>query len=48
MSDHEHQFYPHDHRHKPAGMGQCSGKFWCVICKEWLVGEKCTFKKSKG
>jgi hypothetical protein len=37
ISHEDHQVHPHEH---PAGK-VCSGRFYCLDCREFFDGEKC-------
>lgn len=41
---HAHILLPHNHSWHPekyTGSARCSGRYFCVLCKEYLPGENC-------
>lgn len=37
-----HDFHPHEHTRMEDGRWKpCSGRFWCLKCREWTTGRQC-------
>ena len=40
----EHAIWPHSHAWHPpehSARDRCSGRFWCITCREWADGDLC-------